>query len=231
MDDEDVTRHPLLLGVVGSTAYGLAHEGSDVDRLGMFARSTERLFGLEALKDSHVSTSPDVTWHEARKALRLIMACNPTATEILWLEGYEVRHPLGEELIGMRSMLLSAKGVRNAYLGYATQQLRKLRAREVTGTAAPSRTQSAKHARHLIRLVIQGVELHTHGDLVIRIPDPQVLRDLAEEFVADPPLAEGFLAWAESEFDKPGVLPSEPDVKEAELWLKKVRWAVLQGEL
>ncbi|MFD7300744.1 DNA polymerase beta superfamily protein, partial [Streptomyces pharetrae] len=36
----------LLSGVVGSTAYGLAHEDSDVDRLGVFAAPTESLHGL-----------------------------------------------------------------------------------------------------------------------------------------------------------------------------------------
>ncbi|GAA1913626.1 hypothetical protein GCM10009753_52280 [Streptantibioticus ferralitis] len=35
------TMHVLLSGTVGSTAYGLAHKGSDIDRLGVFAAPTE----------------------------------------------------------------------------------------------------------------------------------------------------------------------------------------------
>ena len=92
---DDVINHPLLEGVVGSTAYGLATPESDEDRLGIFARPTEELFGLSQLRDSIVSTKPDSTWHEAAKALRLILACNPTAMEILWLESYDITTPLG----------------------------------------------------------------------------------------------------------------------------------------
>ncbi len=37
----------LLSGIVGSTAYGLAGPGSDVDRLGMFAAPTLDLLRLD----------------------------------------------------------------------------------------------------------------------------------------------------------------------------------------
>lgn len=213
----------LLSGIVGSTAYGLAHEGSDIDRLGVFAYPTEKFFGLVRPKDSLVSTQPDVTWHEAAKAVNLIMACNPTATEILWLESYEVSTPLGEELIGLRGSLLSAKGVRNAYLGYATQQFNKLRAREVTGTAAPSRTQSAKHARHLIRLLEQGTHLHQTGELIIRLGDPEHVRMMGERLADNPLWAEKTILNAVEVFDGPGVLPEAPDKDAAEAWLIRVR--------
>lgn len=51
--------------------------------------------------------------------------------ELVWLpdELYEVRTPLGDELIGIRGSFLSAQRVRDAYLGYATQQFRKLESR------------------------------------------------------------------------------------------------------
>ena len=218
-----IIEHPLLAGVVGSTAYGLAHEGSDVDRLGIFAYPTERFFGLEKPKESLVRTEPDETWHEAAKAVKLILAANPTAMEILWLESYEVSTPLGLELVALRSSLLSAKAVRNAYLGYATQQFRKLMAREVTGTAAPSRTQSAKHARHLVRLTQQGSWLHQTGNLEIRLSDPDHVRDLGERFAADPSAARTWLENAEKVFDGPGVLPEAPDTAAATRWLRKVR--------
>ena len=39
--------HVILSGIVGSTAYGLNNEGSDVDRLGVFAVPTRALFGLK----------------------------------------------------------------------------------------------------------------------------------------------------------------------------------------
>ncbi|MCZ4511792.1 hypothetical protein O3Q52_27155 [Streptomyces sp. ActVer] len=39
----------LLSGIVGSTAYGLAHAGSDVDRLGMLAIFRSPCRGFAAL--------------------------------------------------------------------------------------------------------------------------------------------------------------------------------------
>lgn len=223
----DSIPYPLLLGVVGSTTYGLATEHSDVDRLGIFAHPTEVFFGLGKPPESYVDTDPDHTMHEAAKALRLILSCNPTATEILWLERYEVSTHLGLDLVDLRSSLLSAKAVRNAYLGYATQQFRKLQAREVTGTSTPSRIQSAKHARHLIRLLLQGTGLHTTGELIIHLENPEDVRSIGELIAADPDKAKGWMAWAEAIFDVPGVLPEFPDVAAAEAWLKKVRYACL----
>ena len=98
----------LLSGIVGSTAHGLAGPGSDVDRLGLYATPTLALLGLKTPKESHVQTDPDVTFHEAGKAARLILDGNPTASELLWLPDdlYEVRTPLGDEAIAIRTAFL-----------------------------------------------------------------------------------------------------------------------------
>ncbi|SDT72103.1 hypothetical protein SAMN05216371_4240 [Streptomyces sp. TLI_053] len=213
----------LLSGIVGSTAYGLAHAGSDIDRLGLFAAPTEGFHGLHRPAESHVSTRPDRTLHEAAKWCRLALGCNPTATELVWLpdELYEVRDPLGEELIAIRRSFLSARGVRNAYLGYATQQFRKLLTRD---TADPvTRARAAKHARHLVRLLEQAVHLHEVGHNQVRLPDPERVRGLGERIADDPAHAEGLLAAAADRLDRPGVLPEHPDERPAEAWLRRVR--------
>ncbi len=210
----------LLSGIVGSTAYGLAHAGSDVDILGMFAAPTVELHGLHAVTESVVTTNPDSTFHEARKAVRLIMGSNPTASELLWLDGYEVLTPLGDELIDLRERLRSELGVRRSYLGYATQQLRKIKAH-----GPESRIRQAKHARHLVRLLLQAEELHTTGQLTIRLADPDEVRRLGEEIAERPEAGDRLIARAEEALDRPGVLPAEPDVAAAEAWLRRVRRA------
>ncbi|WP_042395766.1 nucleotidyltransferase domain-containing protein [Streptacidiphilus carbonis] len=210
----------LLAGVVGSTAYGLAHEGSDVDVLGMFAAPTVELFGLHGPQESVVRTNPDSTFHEARKAVRLILSSNPTASEILWLDRYDTRTALGDELIALRGSLLSERGVRNAYLGYATQQFRKLLTRDPAQHA-----RAAKHARHLVRLLRQAEELHTTGQLTVRLSDPDEVRRLGEWIAEQPERAQPLLARAESVLDGPGVLPVAPDEAAADAWLRRVRRA------
>ncbi|MDH6121994.1 DNA polymerase beta superfamily protein [Kitasatospora sp. GAS204B] len=214
----------LLSGVVGSTAYGLARPCSDVDRLGVFAVATAELHGLRRPVESVVSTAPDQTWHEAAKWCRLALVCNPTASELVWLpeELYEERTPLGEELIGLRRRFLSARAVRSAYLGYAAQQLRKLRTRE----AGP---RAAKHARHLVRLVEQAVELHETGELRVRLAAPERVRELGERIAEHPEIAEPLLAEAERRLDRPGVLPEAPDEAPVEDWLRRVRLANLDA--
>jgi predicted nucleotidyltransferase len=210
----------LLAGVVGSTAYGLAHEGSDVDRLGMFAVPTEELHGLRRPQESVVTHGPDSTFHEAGKAVRLMLSGNPTASELLWLESYETCTPLGEELIGLRRSLHSAKAVRSAYLGYADQQFRKL-----LGHRPEQRAKSAKHARHLVRLLRQAEQLHSTGELTLRLSDPEEVRRLGERIADDPDRARPLLARTEAVLDGSGVLPDAPDEAAAEAWLRRVRRA------
>jgi uncharacterized protein len=215
----------LLAGIVGSTAYGLSGPHSDVDRLGMYAAPTLSLLGLGTPRQSHVTSGPDITFHEAGKAARLILDGNPTASELLWLPDdlYETRTPLGEEMIALRSSFLARRKVRNAYLGYADQQLRKLLTRDPDPAGA---AKTAKHARHLMRLANQGYELYTTGHVTVRLPDPERYLAFGEAVAANPEHAREFLAETEARFDRAKtVLPEESDTRVVEDWLLRVRKA------
>jgi predicted nucleotidyltransferase len=218
--------HVLLSGIVGSTAYGLAHSGSDVDRLGLFAAPTVELHGLRRPKESYVTTAPDRTLHEAAKWCRLALSGNPTAMELVWLpeELYEVRTPLGDELIALRGAFLSAGRVRDAYLGYAVQQFRRLENRGDGSFSADLRKRTAKHARHLKRLCAQGLELYTTGRLTLEVEDPQEFHDFGERVAADSSAALPLLRAYESAFaEARTVLPDAPDEDVVEDWLRRVR--------
>lgn len=220
----------LLSGIVGSTAYGLAHEGSDIDRLGIFAYSTEELLGLSEPPDTIVARAPDITMHEARKAIKLIMGCNPTVTEILWLNEYEETTELGQQLINIRSRLLSRQRVLDAYMGYATQQFKRLIDRgkfnsDISDKRVP------KHARHMYRLVHQGYELYTTGHVTIKLEQPELCRSFGEMVAADHTTAFPFMQIWKEKFneDTPSVLPLEPDKQAAEVWLARVRKEMWHG--
>ncbi|GIF70898.1 nucleotidyltransferase domain-containing protein [Asanoa siamensis] len=214
----------LLMGVIGSTAYGLAGPHSDVDRLGVFAVPTAELHGLERPAESTVSHEPDVTLHEAAKFCRLALAGNPTVTELLWLPDrlYETRAPLGDELIALRHAFLSARRVREAYLGYATKQFRLLANR--TGDYDP---RVAKHARHLMRLCHQGLHTYRTGEVRVELDDPRAFRDFGERVAAgDLDVARSMLAEHEAAFAATVTpLPESPDVPPVEAWLRRVRHA------
>jgi len=221
--------HILLEGIVGSTAYGSATENSDVDKLGMFAAPTDDFLGLGNPTASIVKTNPDKTLHEARKWCRLALKCNPTAMELAWLPDdlYEIRTDLGEQLIEIRDAFLSRQAVRNAYLGYATQQLAKLKATtlKMDSHERPEavRDRRHKHARHVVRLLSQGTGLHANKFLEVRLDKPELIWGMGEEVVADPRYGDSLLKAAEELFDEPGVLPEEPSVTDVEDWLFAVR--------
>jgi len=219
----------LLQGVVGSTAYGLNHAGSDIDRLGVYAAPAVAFHGLDLPIDreaTHVGHDPDITLHEARKYCLLALSGNPTATELMWLpdELYEVRTPLGDELIGIRTSFLCAPKVRGAYLGYASQQLTRLVSKDVRDIS-PAKV--AKHARHLARLVHQGRDLYATGHLTVRLADPRWYRDFGESVATDPERARAVLTEAEEFFDTASTpLPDAPDASAAQAWLLRVRAAI-----
>lgn len=222
----------LLSGIVGSTAYGLATPASDVDRLGVYAAPTAAFHGLRpptGKAATRVSTDPDVTVHEAAKFAALSLDVNPTVTELLWLpdELYEIRTGLGDALIGLRTSFLSAQRVRDAYFGYAVSQFKRLEARGDGSFSADTRRRTAKHARHLARLLDQGYGLYASGTLRVRLDDPEFYRRLGER-VAGGDLAEAkaLLAAAETDFDETtSPLPDRPDEEAVERWLHAVRAA------
>lgn len=222
------TRHVLLSGIVGSTAYGLARDGSDIDRLGVFAAPTEHLHGLHPPIDSHVTHRPDQTLHEAAKWCRLALAGNPTVIELVWLPDdlYEIRTGLGDHLIGIRTAFLSAPRVRAAYLGYAEQQFRRLVARGDGSFSADTRKRTAKHARHLRRLCEQGLALYTTGCLDVRVDDPDAYFEFGQAVTADSDHARPYMVHIEEKFDAAtSPLPDRPDEAPVEDWLRRVRRA------
>lgn len=199
----------ILKGVVGSTAYGLSGPNSDIDSLGMFIYPVETYLGLKDYQESIVTKDPDTTMHEARKYCRLALKCNPTVTELMWLNDYTEFTETGRRLILMREDFLSEKYVREAYLGYAKSQLTRLQDRD--------HKRATKHAMHMARLVNQGIELYTTGLLTVKVSNPEFYID----FKTRGP--EHWLAWyntAEKIFrESKCILPELPRTDRVEEWL------------
>lgn len=226
----------LLSGVVGSHAYGLAGPNSDVDVLEVAAAPTADFHGLSmpvGSAASRVTTQPDVTIHEAGKYVALCLAANPTVTELLWLpnESYRERHPFGDELVAIRSALLGARRVREAYLGYAYSQVKRLASR---GTTFSSDTQARteKHARHLLRLIDNGTQLYLTGHLDVRLADPERYHVFGRQVITDPETgvntALSLIATANDTLKAAtSPLPEQADPSVADAWLRSVRLRLL----
>lgn len=152
----------ILEGVVGSTAYGLNHAGSDIDKLAIHVAPVNDVltFGLSKSQETQVSFKPDRTSHDVGKYLRLVLNGNPTVTELLWLPEYEVLAKEAWPLIQHRRAFLGADNIINAYGGYALQQI--------------NRSKKEKHLRHCFRLLLQGEELLRTGNLTVRLTDEKI---------------------------------------------------------
>lgn len=217
----------ILLGVVGSQAYGLATEDSDTDRLGIFAYRTEEILSLKDTKDTFETHEPsDVTRHEAGKFIRLALKCNPTITELLWLPEYEVMTDLGNELINIRTLLLSKSYVRNAYFGYATEQFYRIQRAGRFPDVPVNRIE--KHARHLLRLLNQGFQLYTEGNLSVVVDHPEAYFEFGRVVVENHAAVEPVLQAFHREFEKAqSNLPESPDFAAANDWLINLRKELL----
>lgn len=226
----------LLRGVVGSTAYGLAHAGSDQDRLGVFAADIADVLGLDGSAHtglSQVTKDPDQTLHEVAKFASLATKVNPTVTELLWLEEYEVVTDAGAALVALRSKVLSTQCVVNSYGGYATAQAKKLLARSARGEAgfsAGGAGRTAKHGRHCLRLLRQGRHLLATGELMVNVAHLREELFAAGELAADDPGAFHDLFRAEmATFDTTSsVLPDAPDREAVNRYLVEVRTSSLR---
>lgn len=221
-----------MRGVVGSTAYGLDHENSDVDYMGVFAAPTTEVLGLSAVKESVVTKDPDTTMHEAKKFVELCLNGNPSVSELLWLDTYEQMSDLGSMLVNLRRSFLSRARVRDAYLGYATSQFGRLKDRGDGSFSADTRKRTEKHARHLVRLVEQGYHLYTTGDLVVNLRSsasevtPERVFELGQHIAREPERGAKYMRMAEVRFDRArSPLAERPDREVVERWLLRVRRA------
>ncbi|WP_067536316.1 nucleotidyltransferase domain-containing protein [Nocardia crassostreae] len=222
----------ILEGVVGSHAYSLNTPESDTDYLGIYVEPTRTFLGLNPpTRDRgtrHGRDGADATYHEVGKAMGLILACNPTVTEILWLDTYTVTTDFGAELVSLRSNFLSAQRVRHAYFGYAMAQFRRMLTRRDTQGLTDPRL--AKHARHTKRLLWQGYELYTTGTLPVQLPDPEPYFEFGRQMTteAGEAAAKALIDEYEHKFDiATTALPEKADEAPLEDFLQRVRRAHL----
>jgi hypothetical protein len=148
--------------VVGSTAYGLATESSDVDRRGFYLPPAEFEWSLAGVPEQLESDQEEVYW-ELEKFLRLALKANPSALECLYAPVVEYSTPMAEELLAMRHVFLSRQAHRT-YNAYVLSQFKKLE--------QDLRNQGEvrwKHVMHLIRLLLSGVTVLREGFVPLNV--------------------------------------------------------------
>jgi uncharacterized protein len=120
---------PVLIfeTVHGSTAFGLARDGSDVDLKGIVIGPADWYVGWRGGPEQ-VDLSPDHVRYELRKFFRLAADANPTALEMLFVDPSHhcTLTAAGCRLLDARDLFVS-KRVADRFGRYAVSQLKRIR--------------------------------------------------------------------------------------------------------
>ena len=143
--------------VVGSQAYGLSHEGSDVDRRGIYLPPADLHWSLYGVPEQLENAVAEEVYWELQKFLVLALKANPNVLECLYSPLVETKTELAEDLLSHRDAFLS-KLVYQTYNGYVLSQFKRLE-QDLRATGAIK----WKHAMHLIRLLLSGITVLREG--------------------------------------------------------------------
>jgi hypothetical protein len=161
--EHELNRYIIYRCVVGSLAYGLNREGSDVDRRGIYLPPADLEWSLYGVPEQLENRETEECYWELKKFIVLALKANPNILECLWSPLVEKTSEVAETLLGKREIFLS-KLVYQTYNGYVMSQFKKLEQDlRVKGEL------NWKHAMHLIRLLLQGIGVMTELRVAVRV--------------------------------------------------------------
>lgn len=160
--DEALLEFVAYRCMVGSQAYGLATETSDVDRRGFYLPPADLQWSMAGVPEQIETDKEEVYW-ELEKFLRLALKANPNVLECLYSPMVERSTPVADELLALRHIFLS-QHAHQTYNAYVLSQFKKL--------DRDLRTRGEirwKHVMHLIRLLVSGITLLREGFVPLRV--------------------------------------------------------------
>ena len=215
--------HVIYRCVIGSRAYGLDTNESDIDRRGVYLPPAEMHWSLYGVPEQLENPETEECYWEMQKFLTLALKANPNVLECLYSPVVEHAAPIAQEMLTMRESFLS-KIVYQTYNGYVMSQFRKLQ--------ADLRTKGQvkwKHVMHLLRLLLSGITVLKEGYVPVHVGEHRPLL-LA--------IRRGEVPWEEldkwrlalhGEFDRAFAatkLPDRPDYEKVNALLIRARRSV-----
>lgn len=164
LNERELWDHVIYRCITGSQAYGLAGEGSDVDRRGIYLPPADLQWSLYGVPEQLERRETEEVYWEIKKFLTMALKADPNVLECLYSPLVEVCAPIAAELRENRGRLLS-KLMYKTFNGYVLSQFRKLE-QDLRTTGALK----WKHAMHLIRLLLSGIATLETGEVVVRVP-------------------------------------------------------------
>lgn len=220
MREYNLTDYVIYRCVVGSRAYGLDGEESDVDRRGIYLPPAELEWSLYSVPEQLENLETEECYWELKKFLVLALKANPNILECLYTPLVEESSEFANQLLEHRHVFLS-KLLYQTYNGYAMSQFKKLE-QDLRATGELK----WKHAMHLIRLLLQGIFALEEGEVRLSVAahraDLLAIRDAKQSWDA-------VNAWRielHREFDEAfrvTSLPDAPNYEEANRLLVQAR--------
>lgn len=171
MANHDLYEYIIYKVVVGSRAYGLDHEGSDIDLRGIYLPPADVHWSIYGVPEQLERPETDECYWELSKFIKLALKANPNVLECLYSPLVEHTTELGEHLLNIREVFLS-KMIYQTYNRYVMSQFKQMtRKREAGEDIRP------KHAMHLIRLLLSGLTILRDGFVPLNVDEykPQLL--------------------------------------------------------
>lgn len=231
--DQVLARHGLFDRVIfrciiGSRAYGLDDENSDIDRRGIYLPPADLQWSLYGVPEQLENDATQEAYWEMQKFVVLALKANPNVLECLYTPLVETTTPLAQELLDMKDVFLS-RLVYQTYNGYVMSQFKKMH--------ADIRNQGRvkwKHVMHLIRLLLSGITVLRDGFVPVQVGSHReaLLTIKAGEMPWDD--VEAWRLALHEDFNsayETTSLPERPDYEQANALLVRARRLAMKDEL
>jgi len=149
--------------VVGSRAYGLDNDESDIDRRGIYLAPAELQWSLFGSPEQFEDNATQSCYWELQKFIIMALKANPNILECLYSPVVEKVTPLGEELLALRRHFLSQM-IFQTFNGYAMSQFKKIE-QDIRNHGEVR----WKHAMHLLRLLLTGAATLREARVPVRV--------------------------------------------------------------
>lgn len=225
LKDQNLYDYVIYRCVVGSRAFGLDDEKSDTDLRGIYLPPANLHWSMYGVPEQLENKENEECYWELQKFLLLALKANPNVLECLNTPLVEFKNEIADELLSIKNVFLS-KLVYQTYNGYVMSQFKKLE-QDLRSTGGIR----WKHAMHLIRLLLQGIEIMRMGELNVKVTEnrDKLLTIKRGEF-----LWESVNDWRlmlHKEFENAFAetkLPERPDYERVNRFLLKARKAMVK---
>jgi predicted nucleotidyltransferase len=163
LETSDLNDFIIYRCIVGSRAFGLDNESSDVDYRGIYLPPARLHWSLYGVPEQLENKEKEECFWELQKFLILALKANPNILECLNTPLIEYKNEIAEELLSIKQIFFS-KLVYQTYNGYVMSQFKKLEQDLRTRDGV-----RPKHAMHLMRLLLQGIEILKSGELIVKV--------------------------------------------------------------